>query len=169
MEVGVMPKERIYDSVGVFDAELQWSPQPSGHVQLATLMRDPQTPDDPADLGDLVDMWRRPSIPWRERIVPGMVVSSWAFDGFEALWVRTAWRDLWYAVVFGRGYDGGAEPTGAARTDADIPEEASLLVDPLVKASDLGRGLFATLDREGINRLIRVLRRARDQAYGRDE
>lgn len=31
------------------------------------------------------------------------------------------------------------------------------------------RGLYATLDREGINQLIRVLRRARDQAFGRDE
>ena len=30
-------------------------------------------------------------------------------------------------------------------------------------------GLWATLDRDGINTLIRVLRRARDQAFGRDE
>lgn len=30
-------------------------------------------------------------------------------------------------------------------------------------------GWHVTLDREGINRLIRVLRRARDQAFGRDE
>lgn len=29
-------------------------------------------------------------------------------------------------------------------------------------------GWFATLDREGINRLIRVLRRARDAAFGAD-
>lgn len=29
-------------------------------------------------------------------------------------------------------------------------------------------GLWGTLDREGINRLIRVLRRARDSAYGAD-
>lgn len=29
-------------------------------------------------------------------------------------------------------------------------------------------GWFATLDREGINRLIRALRRARDAAYGAD-
>lgn len=31
------------------------------------------------------------------------------------------------------------------------------------------RGLFGTLDRNGVNHLIRVLRRARDQAFGRDE
>ena len=30
-------------------------------------------------------------------------------------------------------------------------------------------GWFAQLDRTGINRLIRTLRQARDQAYGRDE
>jgi hypothetical protein len=31
------------------------------------------------------------------------------------------------------------------------------------------RGLFVDLDRAGINQAIRVLRRARDQAFGRDE
>jgi hypothetical protein len=30
-------------------------------------------------------------------------------------------------------------------------------------------GLWGTFDRTGVNRLIRSLRRARDQAYGRDE
>lgn len=30
-------------------------------------------------------------------------------------------------------------------------------------------GIWSTLDRAGLNRLIRVLRRARDAAYGRDE
>jgi len=30
-------------------------------------------------------------------------------------------------------------------------------------------GLWGTFDRGGINRLIRALRRARDQAYGKDE
>jgi hypothetical protein len=30
-------------------------------------------------------------------------------------------------------------------------------------------GFYVTLERSGINDLIRVLRRARDQAYGRDE
>lgn len=30
-------------------------------------------------------------------------------------------------------------------------------------------GLYATLDRDGINSIIRVLRKARDQAFGRDE
>jgi hypothetical protein len=30
-------------------------------------------------------------------------------------------------------------------------------------------GQFVTLDRDGINKAIRMLRRARDQAFGRDE
>lgn len=30
-------------------------------------------------------------------------------------------------------------------------------------------GLWGTYDREGLNRLIRALRRARDSAFGRDE
>jgi len=32
-----------------------------------------------------------------------------------------------------------------------------------------GNGWFVQLDRHGINDLIRILRRARDQAFGRDE
>lgn len=32
-----------------------------------------------------------------------------------------------------------------------------------------GNGWYADLDRHAINRLIKVLRRARDAAYGRDE
>lgn len=32
----------------------------------------------------------------------------------------------------------------------------------------VGRGWYVELDRDALNRLIRVLRRARDQAYGED-
>lgn len=31
------------------------------------------------------------------------------------------------------------------------------------------RGIFSTYDRDELNQLIRVLRRARDQAFGKDE
>lgn len=34
---------------------------------------------------------------------------------------------------------------------------------------DRNQGMYVSLDREGINKLIRNLRRARDQAFGRDE
>jgi hypothetical protein len=42
-------------------------------------------------------------------------------------------------------------------------------IDGDKEESDLTRGVFATVDRQAINRLINVLRRARDAAYGRDE
>lgn len=34
--------------------------------------------------------------------------------------------------------------------------------------SELARGIWSTMDRPGINRLIRSLRKARDQAFGPD-
>lgn len=37
------------------------------------------------------------------------------------------------------------------------------------ETKELATGLFCTLDRHQVNRLIRTLRRARDQAFGRDE
>lgn len=36
-------------------------------------------------------------------------------------------------------------------------------------AYDATGGYYVDLDRQGINRLIKVLRRARDQAFGKDE
>jgi hypothetical protein len=44
-----------------------------------------------------------------------------------------------------------------------MPEGAELHATPE------GNGWFIQLDRDGINRAIRTLRRARDQAFGRDE
>ncbi len=41
-------------------------------------------------------------------------------------------------------------------------------LDISTQASDHVTGMFATFDREGINRLIRTLRKARDAAYGSD-
>lgn len=34
--------------------------------------------------------------------------------------------------------------------------------------ADLARGLYATLDRAAVNRLVQTLRKARDQAFGAD-
>lgn len=41
-------------------------------------------------------------------------------------------------------------------------------VNPAFEQFSEQRGWFAHLDREGVNRLIRTLRRARDQAFGAD-
>jgi len=42
-------------------------------------------------------------------------------------------------------------------------------VDPLTGNVAADSGLWADLDRQGCNDLIRILRRARDSAFGRDE
>lgn len=43
------------------------------------------------------------------------------------------------------------------------------LLNQLDVMTDMATGLWSTFDREDVNRLIRVLRRARDSAFGRDE
>jgi hypothetical protein len=74
---------------------------------------------------------------------------------------------------------------GAGRAVAEVTwsreAEHVQVVTKCVEASTEGRlvhddegihytdGFWVTLDRNGINRLIRNLRRARDQAFGRDE
>lgn len=55
------------------------------------------------------------------------------------------------------------EPTGHVQL-ATLNDDAVELVP-----TPEGNGWFVTLDRREINDLIRVLRRARDQAFGRDE
>ncbi len=48
--------------------------------------------------------------------------------------------------------------------------EGNVQVGVDLEASAVGEtGLWSSLDRTGCNDLIRVLRRARDQAFGRDE
>ena len=50
-----------------------------------------------------------------------------------------------------------------------LPEGATLTATTSSAVSGPGfTGLWGSLDRAGINRLIRVLRRARDSAYGAD-
>jgi hypothetical protein len=41
--------------------------------------------------------------------------------------------------------------------------------DKVLQPTPEGNGWFVQLDRAGINRAIRLLRQARDQAFGRDE
>ena len=55
--------------------------------------------------------------------------------------------------------------------DHEHVEAAVLMPDgrPLKPSTPEGNGWFVQLDRAGINRAIRALRAARDQAYGRDE
>lgn len=61
------------------------------------------------------------------------------------------------------------EKMGQISYDGDVHRGKALL-DTLDVASNGGyAGLWSDLDRRGCNDLIRVLRRARDSAFGRDE
>jgi hypothetical protein len=69
-----------------------------------------------------------------------------------------------------------ARETGIAELrwsrDSEYCQIATLLVDKATHSSIEGPvngGWYISLDRHGINTLIRNLRRARDQAFGRDE
>lgn len=54
--------------------------------------------------------------------------------------------------------------------DGDTPLPLAKLVESWDDdTKELATGLFCTLDRYRVNELIRVLRRARDQAFGKDE
>jgi hypothetical protein len=82
----------------------------------------------------------------------------------------------------------GVMPVEYVRSSENLSEESEVLVKvawgrEYVQVASVGRatvthdaleipegdGWYVTLDRRGINELIRNLRRARDRAYGRDE
>jgi hypothetical protein len=84
-----------------------------------------------------------------------------------------------YDVEIGWGQDRSVQ-VGITTHDG-VPVIAKLAGIENLSPADLGRagatpdspagftGLWSTLDRAGINRLIKMLRKARDEAYGRDE
>lgn len=54
--------------------------------------------------------------------------------------------------------------------DASHVEIATTMEDGVIlEPTPEGNGWYVQLDRAGINRLIKTLRKARDDAYGRDE
>lgn len=53
--------------------------------------------------------------------------------------------------------------------EAEYVQIATGVRDPVTYESDQDKWWFVQLDRTMINEVIRVLRRARDQAFGRDE
>ncbi len=65
------------------------------------------------------------------------------------------------------------QPGSNGHVQLATTNNATSFKDPEFANPDNPEGLFlgwhATLDREGINRLIRSLRKARDSVYGRDE
>ncbi len=72
------------------------------------------------------------------------------------------------------GWDRGpAEGAGYVQVGVETHDGLALVEHLTAKPEDTGiaefKGVWGTLDRAGCNRLIRVLRRARDQAFGGDE
>lgn len=64
------------------------------------------------------------------------------------------------------------DPFPAFRVEVGWSRQGSVQVATIDPDAVLGTresGLYVELDRVGINQLIRLLRKARDQAYGRDE
>lgn len=103
--------------------------------------------------------------------------------------VKVGWRtdvDLQVGIETVGGYSLLTALYGDASTLTKLGERTLPRLDPAAAnpTAKLGRdllnaveaagsasftGVWLTLDRPGINRLIRTLRRARDAAYGRDE
>lgn len=64
----------------------------------------------------------------------------------------------------------GWSPGGTVQLGLETDDFPSLL-DALkanYEDSSIAKGIWSSLDRDGINRLIRLLRKARDSAYGAD-
>lgn len=102
-----MPKEKVFDSAGLFDLEVGWSSL-GECVQVGLLVHD------------------------------GRSIADWLTES-----------------------SGDELPPG---TRGGVPREAG----EQMKLAQF-TSLWSTLDRAQINRLIRMLRKARDDSYGRDE
>lgn len=87
--------------------------------------------------------------------------------------VIVAWQPDKYVQVGIETHDG--EPVAEKLWERGLPPNVTVtgsnLTDAQPESFTLARftGLWGTFDRDGVNRLIRALRRARDQAYGKDE
>lgn len=73
-----------------------------------------------------------------------------------------------YDVKVGWDRDGSVQVATEMPTSETGPQDLHGLLATF-GVGDHPRGLYATLSRAGVNDLIRTLRRARDQAFGRDE
>lgn len=77
------------------------------------------------------------------------------------------------AVVVGWQKDtdvqvGTVDDNASAGLDVWYPGQ-SRPAEGVSTSAGVSSGFFATLDRQGVNDLIRILRKARDAAFGRDE
>lgn len=75
-------------------------------------------------------------------------------------WITSKYPDDVPELGIRVGWSRDAEHVQVATVNAEDRE---------LRPTPEGNGWFVALDRNEINRLIRVLRRARDQAFGKDE
>lgn len=92
-------------------------------------------------------------------------------DGHGRSVVEVSWgRETDYVQVVSKVIDRFTGDPYVKNPDEVLSPRAARTVDemeaPVPRFTD---GMYVDLDRRGINDLIRVLRRARDQAFGRDE
>jgi hypothetical protein len=82
-------------------------------------------------------------------------------------------KETVYSKYYGRSTPDHPEPevTVGWSKESEHVEMAVLMPEgvPLEVNFPESNGWYAQLDRAGINRLIKILRKARDDAYGRDE
>lgn len=82
--------------------------------------------------------------------------------------VQVSWAREKYVQIGIETHDG--VPIASHLIERPDATDLNESVDDMLYQGQLAAftGLWGTLDREGCNRLIRVLRRARDQAFGAD-
>ena len=87
----------------------------------------------------------------------------WSHDQYVQ--VATLHTDPASFIAWCRDLVARVDEAKAANRGADLPH----ISDPTRSFDSESMGMFWTPNRHQINELIRALRRARDQAYGRDE
>lgn len=145
-----MPKERIYNAIsGPYEVQVGW--HADSDVQVGVELHDAR--EEHSDYAGLPD---RRSLLWQ------------LFGNTENL-VRFG-RELGEHIKrtgYPTASHGWVSSNDAEREEAHMNFAIGVLM--LLQDDWKPTGAWATLTREGCNKLIRVLRRARDSAFGRDE
>ncbi len=151
-----MPSETVYDQAGLYDLVIQWQPGPAGHVQLGVTTHN--------GLPILDMLVEHPDNNDREapEATEPVTVRMGGHDAVIPDDLREAIRHAMNAPIVG---------TAAVGNVSYSSNVAPTTVNTTVPSATYARfdSLWATLDREAINALIRKLRRARKAVYGEDE
>lgn len=91
----------------------------------------------------------------------------WQLLGSEVLLPEIGMATRW--AVSGSSLSLEEYSANEANTEGDNVNIARRLLNAMDTSAPWYQGVWANLDRKGCNDLIRILRRARDAAFGRDE